>query len=161
MDCDSLTGLLNHSAILDEIEHAKGRADIKSISVIMLDIDHFKSVNDTYGHQTGDVVIRAIAVLLTRMLREGDLIGRFGGEEFLVALPNTSNENANIIMDRILSAFRELVFDDEKGRTFNCSFSAGVAHLEMGGDIEATLAEADKALYAAKGQGRNRVVRAS
>lgn len=161
MECDSLTGLLNHTAILNQISLAADSDKLDNIAIIMLDIDHFKLVNDTHGHQVGDKVIRGISILLTRMLRSGDLIGRFGGEEFLIALPNTSKENANMIMNRILKRFRDIKFDSDDYSEFHCSFSAGISQITSSNEIDLALSEADKALYQAKELGRSRVVRAA
>ena len=161
MDRDSLTGLLNHSTILSEIEYMITTEAVDNAAVIMLDIDHFKAVNDTHGHPVGDQVLRAISILLSRSLREGDLIGRFGGEEFLVALPNTSPANANMIMNRILQSFKNIAFENEQGVKFNCAFSAGISQLSEIGGADTALSQADKALYEAKRQGRSQVKRAA
>ena len=127
----------------------------KPVSVVMLDIDHFKKVNDSYGHAIGDNVIRALANLLRQRLRRVDVIGRYGGEEFLAVLPECSGAQAVQILDQIRQQFSRISFSSEMG-DFNASLSAGIAScVEL--EASALIDAADKALYAAKNTGRNRV----
>lgn len=160
MSRDSLTGLLKHSRIKEEveIEIARARRSGKAVSVAMVDIDHFKSVNDTYGHAMGDRVIKAIAHLLRQRLRKSDLVGRYGGEEFVVLLPDCDEITAQQVIDDIRSSFSGLRFRHD-GQEFACSFSAGIAgsarYPDQGGSV--LLVAADTALYAAKHGGRNQV----
>ena len=127
----------------------------KPVSVVMLDIDHFKKVNDSYGHGIGDNVIRALANLLRQRLRRVDVIGRYGGEEFLAVLHECSGAQAVQILDQIRQQFSRISFSSEMG-DFNASLSAGIAScVEL--EASALIDAADKALYAAKNTGRNRV----
>ena len=154
---DSLTGLLKHADIKEQVavEQERAMRTGKPVSVVMLDIDHFKKVNDSYGHGVGDNVIRALANLLRQRLRRVDVIGRYGGEEFLAVLPECSGAQAVQILDQIRQQFSRISFSSEMG-DFSVSLSAGIAscaELEASALIDA----ADKALYAAKNTGRNRV----
>lgn len=160
MSKDSLTGLLKHSRIKEEveIEVLRARRNGKPVSVAMVDIDHFKLVNDTYGHAVGDRVIKAIAHLLRQRLRKSDLVGRYGGEEFVAVLPECDETTAQQVIDNIRSGFSALRFRHD-GQEFACSFSAGIAssarYPNQGGSV--LLVAADTALYAAKHGGRNQV----
>jgi len=154
---DGLTGLLNHTAaksrLIALVEEFDGRG---SLTVAMVDIDHFKSINDTYGHPVGDQVIRGLAWLLKGRLRSVDLIGRYGGEEFMIALPEVSLDQAAAVIDRIRSDFSELPHAHPGGALY-ASFSAGLASFPLI-DTAAGLTEAaDGALLQAKRLGRNRV----
>lgn len=160
---DGLTGLLNHTAaksLLKNIATKISKVGASgALTVAMIDIDNFKSINDTYGHPVGDQVIRGLAWLLKGRLRSSDLIGRYGGEEFLVALPDISPEQAFSIIDRIRGDFSTLPHTHADG-TLNASFSAGMASYP---DVytAADLTEAaDQALLQAKRLGRNRVEKA-
>lgn len=160
MSRDGLTGLLKHSRIKEalDIEVARSERNSLPLSVVMLDLDHFKQINDTYGHAAGDQVIRAIAHLLRQRLRKSDLIGRYGGEEFVIILPDTSSEIAEKLMIDTLQRFSELTFKDES-EEFHVTFSAGIASTADQVTPAALLAVADKALYLAKSEGRNQVRR--
>ncbi len=155
---DSLTGLLNHSAILDRLgaELARAERSGASLAVAMLDLDHFKAVNDTHGHTAGDRVLRALSHMLQQRLRKTDLVGRYGGEEFAVVLPGATAEAAQRILDDIRQSFRELDFVFG-GATIRCTFSAGVADFPAHREVERLVPAADEALYAAKREGRDRV----
>lgn len=155
---DGLTGLLKHADIKERLASAiaHARRNPQPLCAVMVDIDHFKRVNDTYGHLTGDEVIRALANLLRRRLRESDLIGRYGGEEFLVVLHDCEAIQASRILDQLRQTFAQLRFGrNEAG--FSCTFSAGVAELQYGHDVDTLVGEADRHLYRAKQGGRNRV----
>lgn len=157
---DSLTGLLKHANIKQAASTEIKRFQHNNIPVtlIMIDIDHFKSVNDNFGHAVGDVVISTVASLLQQRLRHSDLIGRYGGEEFLVVMPECDIENAIRIIEAIRMHFSSIRFSD-KTRTFNCTLSAGLAcSTDFPGSQSAELlAKADEALYAAKNEGRNKI----
>lgn len=156
---DSLTGLLKHADIKEQaaIELERAVRSGKPASVGMLDIDFFKKVNDSYGHAAGDNVIRALANLLRQRLRRIDSLGRYGGEEFLVVLPDCAAEQALRVIDEIRMRFAELKFiagDSE----FSVTLSAGIASTEaVSSNASELLEKADQALYAAKHGGRNQV----
>lgn len=156
---DSLTGLLNHITAKEKLALAIQAADIEHqpLSVAMIDIDHFKKVNDTYGHQVGDHVIRSLAWFLKQRLRKTDLVGRYGGEEFLVILPGADADQAIEVLERIRRDFSLIKhpFDDT---WFNTTFSGGVSQFPTITSGEALIKSADEALYEAKRGGRNRVL---
>lgn len=155
---DSLTGLLNHIAfkLRLEAEVDRSRRAKEPIAMVMLDIDHFKQVNDTYGHPQGDRVIKGVALLLRKRLRKSDIIGRYGGEEFVIAMPNTLPSLAVSIMDGLRESFGKLRFETSQGE-FGCTFSCGVSGgPTLEGSIK-LIKLADQALYQAKNSGRNRV----
>lgn len=156
---DSLTGLLKHADIKEqvavEVERAK-RSD-KPTCVVMLDLDHFKGVNDHYGHAVGDNVIRALANLLRQRLRRSDSLGRYGGEEFTAVLPDCNLQQATEILDAIRLRFAELQFNAKDSTTFSTTFSAGIAQSQPQFKASELIELADQALYAAKAAGRNRV----
>jgi diguanylate cyclase (GGDEF)-like protein len=158
MVSDSLTGLLNHTKIKErlEAEVASARRHRLPLAHAMIDIDHFKRVNDTYGHATGDHVLKGLAQLLQQRLRKTDVIGRYGGEEFAVILPNTSADAALAVVDQIRAGFEQVRHQSE-GTDFRVTFSAGVAAFPPFGDATRLSEAADKALYQAKQDGRNRV----
>lgn len=158
---DSLTGLFNHTTTKERLCQDVSRAQRQNspLSFAMLDLDCFKSVNDTYGHAAGDRVLKSLAHLLVRRLRSTDVIGRYGGEEFAVILPNTGLEDAVILMDEIRDGFSKVHHQaGESG--FSAAFSCGVASYPEFMTPQALSRAADRALYAAKSQGRNRVVSA-
>jgi len=163
MERDALTGLLNHTAIISRLdaELIRARHGGGKLAVAMLDIDFFKRVNDSQGHPTGDLVLVALAKHLKRGVRRSDAVGRYGGEEFAVVLPDCDADTAVATIDRLRTAFGELRHGGPAG-AFTATFSAGVAGDDPG-DASATelLKAADEALYAAKAAGRNRVCRSS
>jgi diguanylate cyclase (GGDEF)-like protein len=157
-DHDRLTGLLNRGAILDGLgrEHERAVRSKNAITIYMFDIDHFKKVNDTYGHPTGDQVLQQVARTLRRSIRPYDLAGRYGGEEFLVVLPNCSQEAAMVRAEEVRSAIASCTVDS---LGFETTISVGVAGKSAAQSftISELLQSADLALYAAKRGGRNRV----
>jgi len=156
---DSLTGLLDHSATKQalETEIARAKRNGEPLTFALLDIDHFKSVNDQYGHQVGDWVIKSIARLLKQRLRGVDIIGRMGGEEFAAVLTGANLEAAREILDQIRTAFGEIVHRSG-GKVFHVTFSCGLAQYPQFGTATMLTEAADKALYQAKRSGRDRVV---
>ncbi|XKH02035.1 diguanylate cyclase [Marinobacter nauticus] len=158
MNRDSLTGLLKHSLIKQEAEKelARCRRDGHPASVVMVDLDHFKQINDTYGHRCGDVVIKALANTLRNRLRETDMIGRYGGEEFLVVLPHCDTEAARRLFTDIAEAFRQLTFNCSKD-SFGVTLSAGIAAINHHVTGDDAIDAADQALYQRKRAGRNGV----
>ncbi|SFM86083.1 GGDEF domain-containing protein [Thermodesulforhabdus norvegica] len=151
---DELTGIYNRRAILgylkEEIERAS-RYDIP-LSVSLADIDHFKSINDTYGHLVGDKILRELAAHIKGCIRSTDRVGRYGGEEFLIILPHTPISRALSCMERCRSDIEGSLFE---GLRITVSF--GIAALRPEDDLDSLLSRADKALYEAKNRGRNRV----
>ncbi len=155
---DSLTGLLKHADIKEQValEVERAQRSGKPTSVVMLDLDHFKQVNDQYGHAAGDNVIRSLANLMRQRLRRIDSIGRYGGEEFVAVLPDCPAEQAKRIFDEIRLRFAALSFH-AGARTFSVSLSAGISETNGHAGAGAMLELADQALYAAKHNGRNQV----
>ena len=127
----------------------------------MLDLDHFKQVNDHYGHPVGDRVLAALSNLLRKKLRQSDTMGRYGGEEFAVLLEDLQEDEAVRLVSRLLEEFGRITHAVPGSGQFRVTFSAGVAMLGPDMDLEAWRQAADQALYAAKAAGRNRVVPAS
>jgi len=157
---DSLTGLLNHGAILKQlkidIEHSK--REEQPLSIIMCDIDHFKAVNDTYGHLTGDLVLQVIADRIKDSLRTYDHVGRYGGEEFLLLL-HTDSASALELTKRIHDKIFNQTIPINDQQSINVSVSCGLTsfiHSQQKSSANELLAIADKALYDAKNNGRNR-----
>lgn len=156
---DGLTGLLNHTAIKEELAREVVRSSRLStpLSLAMVDIDFFKKVNDTYGHAAGDRVLKSLARLLKQRLRETDIVGRYGGEEFAVIMNDTDAISAAKVIDEIRTVFSRLLHlsHDEE---FYVNFSCGIADLAHFSDAASLSEAADKALYQAKQRGRNKVV---
>lgn len=155
---DSLTGLYNHTASKEALarELSLARRNRSPLSLVMLDIDHFKRVNDRYGHPVGDQVIRSLARLLKQRLRSGDIVGRYGGEEFVVIMPGSAAAQAAKVVDQLRESFSQIAQNSQLG-PFHSSFSAGLAQFPDQDDAEGLFDAADQALYRAKAQGRNQV----
>ncbi|MBF0380734.1 MAG: diguanylate cyclase [Magnetococcales bacterium] len=156
---DGLTGLYNHTQTKEflDMEIARAKRDNTQLAFAMVDMDKFKLVNDTYGHPTGDRVIKSLARLLKQRLRKSDIVGRYGGEEFAVILPNTNATTAEKILNEIRIAFGK-ISHKYKDILFNKTFSCGVAVYPGFADGTELNNAADNALYEAKEGGRNRVV---
>lgn len=157
---DSLTGLLNHTKIKEQldIEFARAMRHDRPLAFVMVDLDRFKSVNDTYGHLTGDRVIKSLSRLLRQRLRQTDIVGRFGGEEFAVILTETDAATAVSLMDEIREIFAHIC-QRSNGEEFSITFSCGIATFPGTANSASELNSlADKAMYEAKRRGRNRVV---
>lgn len=156
---DGLTGLYNHTHILQLLEDCSVRArrNHQPLSFAMLDIDHFKQVNDTHGHPMGDRVIKSLALFLRRRLRKSDFIGRYGGEEFAIVMPDTDLEAASNVLDDIRQRFAEIQYP-ARPHALACTFSAGVVQFNPLLDSLRLASLADEALYVAKRNGRNQVV---
>ncbi|MBS0287164.1 MAG: diguanylate cyclase [Proteobacteria bacterium] len=161
MSQDSLTGLLNHTRILEqlELEIARSKRNHTPLSFAMIDIDHFKAINDSHGHPVGDRVIKGLARLLKQRLRKVDSIGRYGGEEFAIVFPQTSAPAVLKKLDDIRRGFSKLLHrSSDPTIEFTATFSVGLAELGKNTEtIDMLVNAADKALYLAKEQGRNRV----
>jgi diguanylate cyclase (GGDEF)-like protein len=156
MTKDSLTGLLQHARVKERLSHELQRSERtgEPLSVVMLDIDHFKKVNDNYGHLTGDQVISSLANLLKQQLRKTDIIGRYGGEEFLLILPDCNQQQAFGLVEQLRQSFASLPFSFDY-QTFHCTFSAGICQATATDQTDQLIDQADKALYASKHAGRN------
>jgi diguanylate cyclase (GGDEF)-like protein len=159
MTSDSLTGLLNHSSILNRltVEVARAKQQGSSLSFIMIDIDNFKLINDNYGHPFGDAVIKKLASLLMVNLRSRDIIGRYGGEEFALILPGANLENSGKICNHLRRLFSQSCFTINDQNVF-ATLSAGVACFDGTNDANSIVIQADNALYKAKKNGRDQVV---
>ncbi len=157
---DALTGLLNRRALEDRLKIEQQRAQRygKAFSLMLLDIDHFKKVNDTYGHVAGDAVLKTLAAVLAQQTRDIDSVARYGGEEFVIVLPETDGSGAKIVAERIRKAVSSTPFALPDGREIDVTVSIGIACFpHSAGNIEAMLERADQALYLAKNTGRNRI----
>jgi diguanylate cyclase (GGDEF)-like protein len=159
-DIDPLTGLHNRRAwserlfALDEALRREGQP----LSLLFLDLDHFKELNDRLGHEAGDAALRAMALAMRAELREQDEVGRYGGEEFVVALPGSDRAHALQAAERIRARLHQRAMHDPAGAM--PTVSIGVATLEPGEDLPTLIKRADGAMYAAKAAGRNRVLQA-
>ena len=156
---DSLTGLYNRRVILhrldEQIKYVRRYGE--ELSLIMLDIDHFKKVNDQYGHLIGDEVLEEIAVLVQRNIRDTDVVGRYGGEEFIIILLKTGLPSAVDVAERIRKAIEAAEMKDSEGNVFSVTVSEGVSSYKPAEDERSLISRADDALYRAKENGRNRV----
>ena len=162
---DGLTGLYNHGYLLDALagEVARAVRYDRHLSVIFLDVDHFKQFNDQFGHQRGDMVLRQVSQILKDEIRKTDIAARYGGEEFVLILPETSKQDAFVVAEKVRKAVQESIANDvaDEGPT-TVTISAGVAsYMEDGTDATELIAKADAAVYTAKNDGRNAVRLAS
>jgi diguanylate cyclase (GGDEF)-like protein/PAS domain S-box-containing protein len=156
---DSLTGALTRRAFLEDAQNIFQLAQrhARPLSLLMVDADFFKQVNDTYGHHVGDVVLVRLADIFRDCLRTTDKLGRMGGEEFVLLLPETDQARAIVVVDRVLNAVREAVISTDAGDTLKITVSIGLVTLTpQTPDLMALLQQADEALYEAKETGRNR-----
>jgi diguanylate cyclase (GGDEF)-like protein len=159
---DSLTGLLNHIKIKEQlgIELARAQRWESNVAFAMIDLDHFKEINDRYGHPTGDRVLKSLARLLVQRLRKIDIVGRYGGEEFAVILIETGGTSAVHVLEEIRQSFATLRHQ-VAGQEFSVTLSCGIASYPDYADVVEVQNAADQALYEAKHAGRNRVVLAN
>ncbi|ESA32931.1 ammonium transporter [Leptolyngbya sp. Heron Island J] len=155
---DPLTGIYNRRAFLEQANKSLSLAKRQNwpVVILMIDIDHFKSINDQFGHAKGDLVIRSVAKTCSSLLREHDVVGRFGGEEFVVLLSNTSLHKTKTIAERLRQQVEQLWIVNEPSQ-MQVTVSIGIADMQPDESLEATLKRSDRALYQAKAQGRNRV----
>lgn len=159
-DKDTITGLLLRRAFVEQFNAML--ADVERLhsmmSVCLMDVDHFKKVNDTYGHIAGDTVLSGFGGLLLRRFRVDDIRGRWGGEEFIIAFRRENKETMRAAINRIQEEFSKIVFESEDGRQFNVTFSGGIAsYPDDGKTLHELLTVADKRLYEAKHAGRRRI----
>jgi diguanylate cyclase (GGDEF)-like protein/PAS domain S-box-containing protein len=157
---DDLTGIYNRRYFLQafEFEIERARRYKKPLSLLMLDADHFKRINDNFGHQTGDRCLVELANMTTRVLRDIDIFGRLGGEEFAVVLPETTQGEAEFVAERLLKAINQIRVPTHKG-VVTMTISIGISSLDAnGGDLCSVMKAADAALYKAKASGRNRFI---
>ncbi|MBN1477566.1 diguanylate cyclase [Candidatus Sumerlaeota bacterium] len=157
---DELTGLHNRRLLMERLtqETLRSQRYGTPLSLLMLDLDHFKSVNDTHGHLVGDQVLITMARLITATIRVTDIAGRYGGEEMCIALTETGASGAECIAERLRQRIADFEFTDSSGCVFHVTASIGVATHDGADDVDTMLALADAALYRAKEGGRNRVI---
>ena len=157
---DTLTGVFNRRYLEAHLEkelarfHRSGRA----FSLACLDIDHFKKVNDTYGHAVGDEVLKGLVDVVSQNIRGYDILSRVGGEEFVVFMPDISEQDAQRIMTRLLDEVRFKAFSGDNGDSFHITISIGLTTIQDSDTIPKALKRADEAMYQAKQSGRNRLV---
>ena len=157
---DPLTGLLNRRALSELIggEVIRSRRYDRKLSILLFDLDRFKRINDNYGHLIGDLVLKEFSALLLRELRQIDTVGRYGGEEFLVVLPETNLVSATELAERIRTVIEDSPAISAEGQIINYTTSIGVTELTLEEEIESAIKRVDDCLYRAKEEGRNRVV---
>jgi len=158
---DALTGLFNRRFFMSSIALLVNNAirEEKISYIVLLDLDHFKKVNDTHGHQAGDEVLKSFAALVSNSVRTGDLFARYGGEEFIMLVSCNEKEDIAILIERIREKVMEMKVEFS-GKSISVTTSIGVSVLKSGLDneIEKAISQADKALYSAKNKGRNKIV---
>lgn len=156
---DPLTGLYNRRYIDNQLEMEIKRVQRNPapLSICFLDIDRFKLINDTYGHQVGDMVLQGLAHKLQNSLRTSDFVGRYGGEEFIVILPDTDVEKAKSVMEKFQSSVRGVPITQNEGREYTITFSAGIVEYERKSTANELLSRADSVMYEAKQDGRDRI----
>jgi len=157
---DELTGLPNRRKVLADAVNifADSVLNRESCVFAIVDLDHFKKINDTFGHEAGDLVLAQVAVMMASVIRPQDEIGRYGGEEFIVIMRNTNLKKAEAVMERLRDAVENMLIETEQGIVIPVTISAGLASIVSSvSRYEEILAQADKGLYAAKRNGRNRI----
>ena len=156
---DELTGLPNRRAFLRRLEDEVGRTRRYGfrLALVMIDLDHFKSINDRYGHAGGDTVLRTYAEEILTVFRQHDLVARYGGEEFAVLLPNTDEHGAMAALNKVRRAVSETRWEMDGHYMELPTFSAGLTLFVQGDDTQSLIQRADEALYSAKNLGRNRI----
>ena len=157
--CDPLTGLPNRQTILGKLRESVNLANRyrEDFSLILMDIDHFRKVNGRYGHFTGDKVLERIAALIRGSIRNTDMAGRYGGEEFIIVLPNTNFSSSWVAAERLRSMIEKAEFKDSAGNVFAVTVSQGLVGWERNDDADSLISRASEALRIAKEKGRNRV----
>ena len=158
---DGLTEVFNHRYLMEQIHErfSEARQKMTPLSLLMIDIDHFKAFNDNHGHMTGDLVLKEIACILKSNCRPGDIVARYGGEEFAVILPRTDSQKATIMAEKIRGAVENYrLSDGEPARRVTVSIGVSTRGIDAA-SVNDLISSADKALYQAKTSGRNRVER--
>jgi diguanylate cyclase len=152
---DEKTGVYNHKFFktIADMEFEKARRKIQPLALMIVDLDHFKKINDTYGHLVGDTVLKQLGHVLKENVRKYDIVARFGGEEFLVLFPNTNLMRARKVSDRL----RRKVAEDKFMKRYAITFSGGISQYHDNDTLARMKVRADKALYRAKQAGRNRI----
>ena len=153
---DPLTNVMNRRSISNHLERLHQQPN-QLYSIVLLDLDHFKNINDQFGHSVGDQVLVNVAKCLANNLRDRDMIGRFGGEEFILLLPNTTPAQAQNVAERCRLAIGELKFTSEDHQEFSISASFGISSTLSADESHLIISQADQALYAVKASGRNQV----
>lgn len=153
---DGLTGVYNHSTFMDAVEHLT-KEGINNFAVILIDLDDFKNINDTFGHQAGDFVLRETAALFKSELRDSDVIARYGGEEFAIILPNSDKQTVYIVAERIKNKLKDSIFEfNDNSIKLTCSM--GISYYpENAENKEMLIKHADDNLYKAKNNGKNQI----
>lgn len=156
---DPLTGARNRVSMLSDLRkmHELVKRNTQSVSIAIMDIDHFKSINDTYGHPVGDIVLAALARFVIVHTRPYDHVYRYGGEEFLISMGNTDIETAQVIIDRLREAIAKFTAVSEGTINISVSASFGLSSLKADATVEDAIKQADEALYVSKSSGRNKV----
>ena len=156
---DELTGIMNRRHLFDCLRQELRRAERyeANVALLMFDVDHFKQINDTYGHAAGDLVLKNVVATCQRELRENDLFGRIGGEEFVIALLQSDADTAMAVARRVCDAVSHAVTHLPGGERLNSTISIGVVHSSQNQNLEVLLSYSDRAMYSAKQKGRNRV----
>jgi two-component system, cell cycle response regulator len=156
---DPLTGLMNRRAFVEAMGRELSRANRYGLplSMLLLDVDHFKKVNDTRGHEAGDLVLKGVSATVHSIARKSDIVGRWGGEEFVLGLPQATAAGARVAAERLRRAVADASFALPDGPALRVTVSIGVAHGVKGEPLETIVARADEAMYLAKSRGRNRV----
>jgi diguanylate cyclase len=157
---DPLTGIPSRAAMLTKLreQHELVKRKVNACVVAMIDLDHFKDVNDKYGHLVGDKVLITVAQYIASHLRPYDMIFRYGGEEFLICLPDTDVQTGSGIMNRLRDDLGSLSQEQNGGGIFHVAVSVGLTALDPNEPIELSIDRADRALYVAKASGRNRSI---
>ncbi|MCC7410309.1 MAG: diguanylate cyclase [Gammaproteobacteria bacterium] len=160
VNLDPLTGATNRVGMLTRLrtQHELAVRRAQSCTIAMLDLDHFKRVNDTFGHHAGDTVLKRVVGKVRAELRPYDMVFRYGGEEFLLCLPHTDTDGALLIAERLRKSIEILRITDQDEKMISITVSVGIAALDPDCFVEESIVRADKALYEAKAAGRNRVV---
>lgn len=159
---DPLTGLANRQTMRTHLMGERDRALRQKLplALALADIDHFKKINDGFGHSQGDKVLRAVAATLKATVRPYDVVYRYGGEEFLLCLPGTNAENGALVLERIRAAIEALQVTDDRGTPIPVTATFGIAEITADLSVDDAIEMADRALYDGKLSGRNRVVMA-